>query len=280
MNELIKKLTGYYNDALVYVAAPYTAKTAEGKEDVPAIMKRMETFSLCLEQMVKVNIKPTSGLMMHLVRCYTTDLPGDWKFWGGYSTVILKKCNYLVVLMMEGWNQSTGVKEEIAIAKDEGIDIIYLHPDQVLKGEFEDMAQYVNDHKMQEFPRPEGVSMQAIGRSTRSSIEYDEPEQEKEETNKKLTIAFPAIFKKVDNGYVVTFRDIPEAITQGDDDKDAMEMAEDALATAFDFYFEDKRIVPDPSPAQEGERMVNVSMDMAVRVAKHNLAIFTKRSQH
>ncbi|WP_374015223.1 type II toxin-antitoxin system HicB family antitoxin [Massilia sp. BJB1822] len=30
-------------------------------------------------------------------------------------------------------------------------------------------------------------------------------------------------------GYVVTFRDIPESLTQGDDDAEAMEMAEDVF---------------------------------------------------
>ena len=40
-------------------------------------------------------------------------------------------------------------------------------------------------------------------------------------------------------GFVVSFRDIPEALTQGDDEKEALEMAEDALINALDFYFDD-----------------------------------------
>lgn len=42
---------------------------------------------------------------------------------------------------------------------------------------------------------------------------------------------------EADGGFVVTFHDIPEAITQG-------ETVEEALETAMEFYFEDKRAVP------------------------------------
>ena len=70
---------------------------------------------------------------------------------------------------------------------------------------------------------------------------------------------YPARFKKApEGGYVVTFRDIPEAITQGDTKTEAMEMAEDALLTAMGFYFEDKRAVPLASPAKRGETFVTL----------------------
>ena len=61
---------------------------------------------------------------------------------------------------------------------------------------------------------------------------------------------YPATFEKEGDGYNVTFRDIPEAITCGDDLSDALFMAKDALLTAMDFYFEDHRPVPQPSAAQ------------------------------
>lgn len=79
---------------------------------------------------------------------------------------------------------------------------------------------------------------------------------------------YPATFTPdlEDGGYVVTFRDIPEAITQGDDDADAMEMAGDALLSAMDFYFDGKRPVPAPSPAQQGERMISLPPSVAAKI--------------
>lgn len=67
-------------------------------------------------------------------------------------------------------------------------------------------------------------------------------------------------------GYVVTFRDIPEAITQGDDDAEAMAMAEDVLVSSMDFYFEDNRPVPAPSEPQPDERMVSLPASVAAKV--------------
>ena len=43
---------------------------------------------------------------------------------------------------------------------------------------------------------------------------------------------YPAAFEKTEQGYVVSFRDIPEAITQGDTLEEAIDMAQNALLTA------------------------------------------------
>jgi antitoxin HicB len=45
---------------------------------------------------------------------------------------------------------------------------------------------------------------------------------------------YPALFEPAEEGgFVVTFPDVKGAITQGDDEQDAREMAEDALITMF-----------------------------------------------
>lgn len=67
-------------------------------------------------------------------------------------------------------------------------------------------------------------------------------------------------------GFVVSFRDIPEALTQGDDEKEALEMAEDALTNALDFYFDNQRPVPLPSKAKRGERLVGLPLSIAAKV--------------
>lgn len=77
---------------------------------------------------------------------------------------------------------------------------------------------------------------------------------------------YPARFQKERDGYVVTFRDIPEALTSGATKKEAMEMAADALATAMEFYFEDRRPVPMPTKARKGEELVELPASVAVKV--------------
>ena len=77
---------------------------------------------------------------------------------------------------------------------------------------------------------------------------------------------YPAKFEFEDGGYVVTFRDIPEAITQGDSREDAREMAADALLTAMDFYFEDRRPVPAASKALEGEELIALPASTSAKI--------------
>jgi len=56
-----------------------------------------------------------------------------------------------------------------------------------------------------------------------------------------------------EGGWVVTFRDIPEAITQGEDIEEARTAAADALEEAMAGRIVHRLGVPEPSEAQSGE---------------------------
>jgi antitoxin HicB len=71
---------------------------------------------------------------------------------------------------------------------------------------------------------------------------------------------------KTDGGYVVTFRDIPEAITQGETMEEALTMAHEALETAMEFYFEDKRAVPTPSKPKRGQHVIELPASLSAKV--------------
>jgi antitoxin HicB len=78
---------------------------------------------------------------------------------------------------------------------------------------------------------------------------------------------YPARFEPAEEGgYVVTFRDIPEAIAQGDDEAEALKEAKSALVDAMDFYFEDNRAVPRPSKRQEGDRLISLPASVACKI--------------
>lgn len=79
-------------------------------------------------------------------------------------------------------------------------------------------------------------------------------------------LSYPARLDKDGAGYVVSFRDIPEALTSGSSKKEALEMAADALMTAMEFYFEQRRSVPMPSKAKRGEEMVVLSASLVAKV--------------
>jgi antitoxin HicB len=67
-------------------------------------------------------------------------------------------------------------------------------------------------------------------------------------------------------GYMVSFRDVPEALTSGATKEEAITMAQDALITAMDFYFEDRREVPMPSKRRKGEVEIELPPSVTAKV--------------
>jgi len=79
---------------------------------------------------------------------------------------------------------------------------------------------------------------------------------------------FPVILTPDDDdgGFVVTFPDIPEAITQGETREEALKMAQEALEAALEFYFEDKRAVPAPSKARRGQDVIELPASLSAKI--------------
>jgi antitoxin HicB len=70
-----------------------------------------------------------------------------------------------------------------------------------------------------------------------------------------------------DGGFVVTCRDLPEAITQGDSIVEAIEQAEGALQAAIESRIEDGMELPIPSRPRKGEHSVHVPVSTAMKAA-------------
>jgi antitoxin HicB len=82
---------------------------------------------------------------------------------------------------------------------------------------------------------------------------------------------YPIKLTRDTNGqYLVTFPDVPEAITAGDTLEEARQHAIEALETALDFYFEDRREVPAPSRPKRGQQTVALPTLAAAKVLLHN----------
>jgi antitoxin HicB len=60
-----------------------------------------------------------------------------------------------------------------------------------------------------------------------------------------------------EGGFVVSFPDVPEAITQGEGKAEALARARDALQTALEFYTDKGEKVPVPSKAKRGQHVVH-----------------------
>ena len=73
-----------------------------------------------------------------------------------------------------------------------------------------------------------------------------------------------------EGGFTVTFPDIPEAITHGENEESALRHGADALESALDFYFETKRPIPLPSRLKKGQRIVELPPSVAATVLLYN----------
>ena len=87
---------------------------------------------------------------------------------------------------------------------------------------------------------------------------------------------YPVKMRRDGRFFLVTFPDLPEAITQGVSEKQALRAAKEALETALDFYFEENRIVPSPSPLKRGQKFVELPVSLAAKVLLLNEMLLQK----
>jgi antitoxin HicB len=76
-----------------------------------------------------------------------------------------------------------------------------------------------------------------------------------------------ALAQDPEGGSIVTCRDLPEVITQGDTREDALEAAEGALQAATEMRIQDNEDIPAASEAQRDEVLVAVPIGTAMKAA-------------
>lgn len=67
--------------------------------------------------------------------------------------------------------------------------------------------------------------------------------------------------------FIVTFRDVPEAITGAATYAEAYELAIDALSVAIEGYLDEERALPEASPPEPGEEVIIMTPAVVARVA-------------
>jgi antitoxin HicB len=79
--------------------------------------------------------------------------------------------------------------------------------------------------------------------------------------------AYPVNLTKDEEGYIVQFPDVPEALTVGSDIENALTWAQDALVVALSGYMDDKKDIPAPSKATKGQLTVALPPMAASKLA-------------
>ena len=84
-----------------------------------------------------------------------------------------------------------------------------------------------------------------------------------------MQYVYPCVLTPEDEGgFFVSFPDVPEALTGGDDRADALAIAEDALGAALSMYVKEREDIPVPSAAVAGQVLVAVPTIVAAKLAR------------
>ncbi len=80
--------------------------------------------------------------------------------------------------------------------------------------------------------------------------------------------SYPIILTPDENGTVIAqFHDVPEALTVGEDNTNALQWAQDALVVALTGYIEKRRDIPPPSSPEPGQKTVPLPPQVAMKLS-------------
>ncbi len=105
---------------LVFLSAPYSA--VPDKAHLYETVMRTSGLYMIRNQGARV----VSPLFFAPALPLVPEMGSDYNFWGDYSRELLQKCEKVIVLKYPGWDESTGVKDEIATALTAKIPVEYL----------------------------------------------------------------------------------------------------------------------------------------------------------
>ena len=103
-----------------YLAGPYSSPHIHIRD------RRYQQISFVAAELIKRGELIYSPITScHPIAC-DHGLPTDAAFWLHYDLAFLARCDRLLVLQLEGWDRSEGVKHEIEFAEKNCIPVEYI----------------------------------------------------------------------------------------------------------------------------------------------------------
>lgn len=124
-----------YTKPIYYLASPYTHKD-------PSIKKaRAEAATEAAVKLLHLGVFVFAPIPYN-EPWEKYNLPGDWAFWCEFDKSFVERCDGgIIVLMIDGWDKSTGVTAEIEFAKQLDKPIFYATMEQIEKGDLSFLTQ-------------------------------------------------------------------------------------------------------------------------------------------
>jgi len=107
---------------MIYLASPYT------HEDPAVQEQRYRDAVKTCSYLMKRGVLVFSPIVYSHPIIVEGGLAGDWERWKEFDLFFLRKCREFRILMLEGWKDSVGIKEETAWAEDHRIMVYHMEP--------------------------------------------------------------------------------------------------------------------------------------------------------
>jgi len=105
---------------MIYLASPYSHPDPEVRQ------ARYEAACRATVWLMQHKRCPVFSAIVHTHPLTRYGLPTDWEFWERFDRGFLERADQLVVLCIDGWSQSRGVRAEMRIARQLGKPIGFL----------------------------------------------------------------------------------------------------------------------------------------------------------
>lgn len=92
---------------MIYIASPYTHASSQVRQ------ARFEAVARFCGDLVTRGVVAFSPIVHYHPIAQLCDLPGSWSFWEPFCLAHLVRADSVLVLKLEDWNHSRGVREEI-----------------------------------------------------------------------------------------------------------------------------------------------------------------------
>ncbi len=109
---------------MIYLASPYSHPDPLVRE------ARFDAACHATAEMLRAGHAVFSAIV-HSHPLVRFGLPSDWKFWEQIDREHLKRCDEVVVLMLDGWRESRGVQAELRFAAELGKPVRYVIPELI-----------------------------------------------------------------------------------------------------------------------------------------------------
>ena len=128
------------SDVLVYLASPYSATAEQVKSYVgheAALQEIQGSVARMIQQSRYSQVCAAASWLLDAgVHVFSPiahshgiaeagNMDINWQAWAALDAVVLRRSDVLVVLMIEGWDESVGVAAEINLAQEADLPVIY-----------------------------------------------------------------------------------------------------------------------------------------------------------